>query len=142
MTTEFLWSSYSAHEMVIRQEVISGMRATPKWGETGLKYPETTNLTLSIDDIYLFYMPFEYDKPKCAANKKKHGIDFEEAQELWADPDLLVLPARMDDEPRSMAIGSMRGKVWSAVVTMRGGSIRIISVRRARTKEVELYESA
>jgi uncharacterized DUF497 family protein len=85
-------------------------------------------------------MPFEYDKHKSAANAEKHGIDFEAAQQLWLDPDLLVIPAKTVDEPRSLVIGRIRGKPWSAVITMRGDSVRIISVRRARAKEVELYE--
>lgn len=83
-----------------------------------------------------------YGRHLSAANKEKHGIDFEAAQELWADPDLLIVPARTEDEPRSMVIGRMDDKVWAAVITMRGDVIRIISVRRARVREVHLYESA
>lgn len=85
-------------------------------------------------------MPFEYDENKSAANAEKHGIDFEAAQALWLDPDLLVIPARTEDEPRNLVIGRMGGKHWAAVTTVRGDAIRIISVRRARAKEVELYE--
>lgn len=35
----------------------------------------------------------EYDANKSAENKQKHGIDFEEAQELWTDADLVEIPA-------------------------------------------------
>lgn len=83
---------------------------------------------------------FEYDKDKSAANKDKHGIDFEEAQELWRDPDLLEIPARTTDEPRWMVIGKFGGKHWSAVITRRGDNVRLISVRRSRDEEVEVYE--
>ena len=31
-------------------------------------------------------MKFEYDPDKSAANREKHGIDFDEAQALWNDP--------------------------------------------------------
>ncbi|GFZ82786.1 toxin [Pseudohongiella nitratireducens] len=84
---------------------------------------------------------FEYDDDKSQANLEKHGIDFLDAQVLWEDPDLLEIRARSDDEPRFLAIGRIGSKHWSAVVTYRNGTIRLISVRRSRTREVELYES-
>ena len=45
-------------------------------------------------------MGFEYDPEKSAENKRKHDIDFEEAQALWSDSALLEIPARVTDEPR------------------------------------------
>lgn len=84
---------------------------------------------------------FEFDEAKSQSNKAKHGMDFVEAQALWDDPWLLEIPARTVDEPRSLVVGVLDGKHWSAVITYRGNSIRIISVRRARAKEVALYES-
>ena len=42
-------------------------------------------------------MFFEYDPVKSRANKKKHGIDFEEAKALWQDPHLLEIEARTSD---------------------------------------------
>lgn len=86
-------------------------------------------------------MGFEYDLDKSAGNKRKHGIDFEEAQTLWDDPDLVEIPAKTTDEPRILVIGMIGGKHWSAVITCRGENIRLISVRRARKEEVEIYES-
>ena len=83
---------------------------------------------------------FEFDERKSQGNLEKHGIDFLEAQELWKDPDLLEIPAKTIDEPRFLVIGRIKGKHWSAVVTPRGSSIRIISVRRSRTEEVTIYE--
>jgi len=84
---------------------------------------------------------FEYDDDKSTANLKKHGIDFLDAQALWKDPDLLEIRAKSDDEPRFLVIGLIGSKHWSAVVTYRNGTIRLISVRRSRKREVELYES-
>lgn len=84
---------------------------------------------------------FEFDENKSRANDIKHGIDFVDAQRLWDDPDLLEIPARVTDEPRCLYIGRIRGRHWSAVVTYRNRSIRLISVRRSRKEEVELYES-
>jgi len=84
---------------------------------------------------------FEFDSRKSNANKKKHGLDFEEAQILWDDPDLLEIPLRTEDEPRSMVIGTIEGIHWAGIITYRGQKIRIISVRRARKEEVAIYES-
>ena len=86
-------------------------------------------------------MEFEYDPDKSIANFAKYGIDFMVAQELWLDPDLLELQAKTIDEPRSMVIGKIGDKHWSAIITYRNSKIRIISVRRSRQKEIELYES-
>jgi hypothetical protein len=91
---------------------------------------------------YNFYtvLRFDYDLTKSEANKAKHGIDFEDAQALWNDPDLLEIPAKTEDEARFMVIGMIDGKHWSGVITYRDTAIRIISVRRARREEVLLYE--
>ena len=86
-------------------------------------------------------MQFEYDPNKSAANKEKHGIDFEEAQALWNDINVLELKIHYEDEPRFLVIGTLKGKVWTAVITYRGNNIRIISVRRARKDEVRAHEN-
>ena len=86
-------------------------------------------------------MGFEYDPDKSAENKRKHGIDFDEAQRLWADPHLVEIPARTTDEPRWLLIGRIDENHWSAIITRRCENIRLISVRRSRDEEVEIYES-
>ena len=86
-------------------------------------------------------MGFEYDSEKSADNKRKHGIDFEAAQALWADDALIQVPARVVDEPRWLMIGRIEGKHWSAVITRRDENIRLISVRRSRDEEIAIYES-
>ena len=86
-------------------------------------------------------MEFEYDLGKSASNLAKHGIDFESAQIIWLDPDMIEIQARTEDEPRSLVIGKIGKKCWSAIITYRHSNIRIISVRRSRQKEIELYES-
>lgn len=85
-------------------------------------------------------MDFEFDPDKSAANKDKHGIDFEEAQALWDDPRLVEVPATTTNEPRFLVVGTMQGKHWSGVVTYRDNRIRLISVRRSRAEEVRIYE--
>jgi uncharacterized DUF497 family protein len=84
---------------------------------------------------------FEFSDDKSKSNLEKHGIDFLAAQELWKDPDLLEIQAKSDNERRFLLIGRIGEKHWSAVVTYRNERIRLISVRRSRKKEVELYES-
>jgi len=87
-------------------------------------------------------LSFEYDENKSKQNLAKHGIDFDTAQMLWNDPDLLVLPAKKStDETRFLVIGSISQKHWSAIITYRGKNIRIISARRSRIEEVHSYES-
>lgn len=84
---------------------------------------------------------FEFDIAKSNFNKAKHGICFIEAQALWLDSDLIEIEAKQTDEPRMMAIGKIKEKYWSAIITRRRGNIRLISVRCARKEEERLYES-
>ncbi len=86
-------------------------------------------------------MGFEFGPPKSRSNKRKHGIDFVEAQMLWADEDLIEVPVRTTDGSRFLVIGRIEDKHWSGVITYREQSIRIISVRRSRQEEIALYES-
>ena len=85
-------------------------------------------------------MEFDFDPKKSKSNKGKHGIDFVEAQLLWLDSMLLEIPARTSDEPRYVIIGRIGVNHWTAVITYRQDRIRIISVRRSRKEEVEIYE--
>jgi len=84
---------------------------------------------------------FEFDPKKSLSNLDKHGIDFISAQAIWVDPDFIEVQAKTIDEPRSLVIGRIFEKHWSAVITYREQSIRIISVRRSRSSEVAIYES-
>jgi len=86
-------------------------------------------------------MEFEFDPRKSQSNQEKHGVDFIEAQVLWDDPDLLEVPLKTDDEPRVLLVGRIGEKHWSAIATHRQNRVRIISVRRSRSEEIQLYES-
>jgi len=86
-------------------------------------------------------MEFEFDKHKSHINNKKHGIDFIEAQDLWEDPDRIEIPAKTTDEPRFIVVGKVSDKHWSAIFNYRGEKVRIISARRSRKEEIEIYES-
>ncbi len=87
-------------------------------------------------------MQFEYDPDKSKDNKNKHGVDFEEAKHLWDGP-VVTVPSPGDyGEDRYVVFGMIRNKHWTAVITNRNGSTRIISVRRSRKKEVRYYGQA
>ena len=80
---------------------------------------------------------FEYDPAKSRANAAKHGIDFDAAQKMW-DGTVIAAPARFVGEHWLMAIGKIDGKFWTAIVTLRGDVLRIVSARRSRQNEIEL----
>jgi hypothetical protein len=85
-------------------------------------------------------MKFEWDDDKSRPNLLKHGIDFEEAKNLWLDENRIQIRAPYPVENRGILISKYKEKLWTAIFTMRGDATRIISVRRARRKEAKLYE--
>jgi uncharacterized protein len=85
-------------------------------------------------------MSFTFDLNKSRSNKVKHGIDFVRAQRLWEDPKRMEARVKSGDEDRSLIVGKVDDKLWTAIVTYREDVIRIISVRRARQDEVKRYE--
>lgn len=86
------------------------------------------------------YMVFEWDKEKSESNFKKHGIDFETARKIWLDENRIEIEAPYPIERRWVLIGAIEDKVWTAIFTIRDDAIRIISVRRSRTKEKKIYD--
>jgi uncharacterized DUF497 family protein len=100
--------------------------------------------------IYVFFtyfyvkivsMYFEFDEQKSSTNKLKHGIDFIEAQRIWDDPERVETPARTSEESRIMIIGRIGQEIWAGIYTVRNNTVRVISVRKARKDEKEIYES-
>jgi uncharacterized DUF497 family protein len=90
--------------------------------------------------MYNIYMDFEWDPVKSRSNLRKHGIDFETARNLWLDENRVEIHAPHPVEDRMILVAKHGDKVWAAIYTARQDAIRIISVRRARQKEVDLYE--
>ncbi len=91
---------------------------------------------------YAIKVDFEYDQVKSEANFKKHGIDFEDAKLLWNDPKRIEFLARFSDEVRLGLIAEWNEKLWTAIFTYRAANTRIISVRRARDHEKEIYNDS
>jgi len=85
-------------------------------------------------------MKFEWDPSKSESNQRKYGIDFETAKELWIDENRVEIHAPHPLEDRVILIGKHLGRVWAAIYTVRQNAICLISVRRAREKEVGIYE--
>ena len=85
-------------------------------------------------------MEFEFDPAKSDANKAKHGIDFIEAQTMWDDARLTILPSKYPDEMRYLGIGLIESTHWTVIFTERENVIRLISVRRSRENEKAIYE--
>lgn len=83
-------------------------------------------------------MKFEYDKNKSLVNKRKHGVDFEEAKAIWFG-DNIIIPAFTKEETRHIIIGKIDQNLYSCIFTIRGEGIRIISCRKSRDKERKVY---
>ena len=89
-------------------------------------------------------MLFEWDKKKAQSNLKKHRVSFVEAQEVFSDPYARVIddPDHSYDEERFIIVGissSLRVLVVAHCYRQGGDSIRIISARKATTREEEQY---
>ena len=81
---------------------------------------------------------FEWDGRKAKANVAKHGVSFEEAATVFADPLSLTIPDpdHSQAEERFIILGkSHTGKLLVVVHTERGDNLRIISARRASRRE-------
>ena len=88
-------------------------------------------------------MRFQFDPAKAAANLKKHGVSFADAENVFYDPLAIhQLDPDSDDEERFVAVGmGSAGTILVVVYTLRGEEIRLISVRYAARHEVKSYES-
>jgi uncharacterized DUF497 family protein len=87
---------------------------------------------------------FEWDPKKASSNEKKHGVSFGEAQSVFLDEDALVIPDpdHSQVEDRFIILGrSSEDRALVVVHCFRaaGSVLRIISARRAGTKEQKPY---
>lgn len=84
---------------------------------------------------------FEWDEEKYAVNLYKHGVKFEEAAEVFFDPENQFGDASVDDEFREYIIGySLSNRILLVVFVEREVRTRIISARRATSQEKKEYE--
>ena len=88
---------------------------------------------------------FEWDERKAAANRRKHGVTFDEAATVFLDALARNRPddEHSGDEPRSLLLGrSTRGRLLVVAYAERGERLRLVSARRATRFEREVYEAA
>jgi uncharacterized protein len=87
-------------------------------------------------------MRFQYDPAKAAANLKKHGVSFADAEGVFHDPlTVTVEDPDAEGERRFVAVGlGSAGELLVVVYTDREGESRLISARRATRKERKTYE--
>jgi uncharacterized protein len=88
-------------------------------------------------------MSFEWDPRKAIANRRKHGVTFEEASSALRDRLSATGhdPDHSEDEDRFVTFGiSSRGRLLAVSHTDRGNVIRIISARIATSVERQIYE--
>jgi uncharacterized DUF497 family protein len=87
---------------------------------------------------------FEWDEAKRTANIIKHGIDFRDVPEMFTNLMLVGADSRKDyGEARKIGFGFIRGRLLAVAFTEREpNSIRIISARKANTREQTHYQKA
>jgi uncharacterized DUF497 family protein len=85
---------------------------------------------------------FEWDAAKAAANRRKHGVELEEACEIFFDPFLRVLDAGHEGgETREAILGlTLSWRLLHVAFVERGEVFRIISARPATRPERRNYE--
>jgi len=95
-----------------------------------------------MDEVFeLHEVQFEWDAEKYAVNVRKHGVKFEEAAEVFFDPENRFGNASVDDEFREYVIGySLSERILLIVFVERAVRLRIISARRATMQERKEYE--
>ena len=87
-------------------------------------------------------MEVEYDPVKCTENIKKRGLSFELVRDFDLDTALVWQDLRYDydGEVRFISIGYIGSRLHSLVFTPRGEVLRVISLRKANSREVTRYD--
>jgi len=82
---------------------------------------------------------FDWDPAKSESNQAKHGISLASASALWEGP-VVTLPSKRPGELRHLAIGLIEGRHWTVIYAPRSDHFRLISARRSRQNEKELFK--
>lgn len=86
-------------------------------------------------------MIYEWDEAKSQTNLEKHGLAFEDAEDVFEGDVITVSDQRKDyGEPRFATLGMLHGRVVFVAHTVRSGKVRIISMRKANEREQKIYE--
>lgn len=97
-------------------------------------------------NVHMDELTFVWDERKNRANRRKHGVAFEEARTAFYDENAIVYfdPDHSEDEDRFILLGmSARLRVLVVCHCLREGEsiLRIISARKANTRERKAYRS-
>ena len=88
-------------------------------------------------------MRFEWDEAKRAANLAKHGADFPLAEQFDFESARIGRDERHDyGEERFRALGLVGARLHMLIFTVRGETVRVISLRQANTREIRSYDQA
>jgi uncharacterized protein len=86
-------------------------------------------------------MQFEWDDAKNRSNFAKHGLDFADAELVFAGPCVTFIDDRFDyGEERFVTLGLLAGRLVTIAHAARGEATRIISMRKANRREQEIYQ--
>jgi len=85
-------------------------------------------------------LPIEYDHGKDAENQRKHGVSLELGRRVLDGSTITMIDDRfLYGEERFVTFGDVGGRLYVAVYTLRGDSLRMISVRKANAREQARY---
>lgn len=95
----------------------------------------------------LEFLEFEWNEEKNLSNLVKHGFSFEDAKEIFAG-NYVIIPSNqnhmegdLNKEQRFIGVGKLEEEIYIAVIyTIRNDTIRIISARNAKNKEIKLLK--
>ncbi|MDR1947756.1 MAG: BrnT family toxin [Desulfovibrio sp.] len=99
-------------------------------------------LDMSSPENYSRTMKFEWDNKKSDACFQERGFDFAYAARAFLDPDRSIRKDARHDygESRYILLGKIESRLFCVAYTPRGDVIRIISARKANSREVHLYD--
>ena len=86
---------------------------------------------------------FEWDEEKAKFNQAKHSVSFEFATRAFVDEQrITVIDHRQDyGETRYITLAKISNRVYVIAFTLRSSDIRLISARKANTREINRYEN-
>lgn len=85
-------------------------------------------------------MRFVWNDEKSRSNLQKHGLSFGDAEEVFSGPCVTFEDDRFDyGETRFLTLGELAGRIVVIAHTPRGDATRIISMRKAKKREQEIY---
>lgn len=102
---------------------------------------EVARLDVHTNSMYSLDVEFQWDEKKSQENLEKHGLNFEDAHLVFEGKTVTFLDDRIDyGEKRYITLGELLGRVVVTVHTLRGETIRIISMRKANGREKKIYQ--